>query len=147
MTTPDEAKRAAVENFQAQHDVACRTGTATSVIPSTRVAFYAGFDAGHASRDAEVEALQAEVEAAKADRNERHEKVVEFMDKYEASRAQVERLTKALERLVGRDIGCITPPPDAPMDWPGYGSFHCPWCAGKAALALSPVGGGDGGGR
>ena len=35
----------------------------------------------------------------------------------------------------------------APMDWPGYGSFHCPWCAGKAALALSPVGGGDGGGK
>ena len=64
MTTPDEAKRAAVENFQAQHDVACRTGTATSVIPSTRVAFYAGFDAGHASRDAEVEALREALEAA-----------------------------------------------------------------------------------
>ena len=64
MTTPDEAKRAAVENFQAQHDVACRTGTATSVIPSTRVAFYAGFDAGHASRDAEVRALREALEAA-----------------------------------------------------------------------------------
>ena len=55
---------------------------------------------------------------------------------------EVRALREALERLVGRDIGCITPPPDAPMDWPGYGSFHCPWCAGKAALALSPVGGG-----
>ena len=64
MTTPDEAKRAAVENFQAQHDVACRTGTAISKTVFTRVAFYAGFDAGHASRDAEVEALREALEAA-----------------------------------------------------------------------------------
>ena len=64
MTTPDEAKLAALENFQAQHDVACRTGTAISKTIFTRVAFYAGFDAGHASRDAEVEALREALEAA-----------------------------------------------------------------------------------
>jgi hypothetical protein len=135
MTTPDEAKQAALENFQAQHDVACRTGTAISVIPFTWVVFYAGFDAGHASRDAEVEGLQADVEAAKADRNERHAKVVEFMNKYEASRkAALEEAAVIVEMAVMTDEGL------------GIGSA-ADLVDAIRSLALSPVGGGDGGGR
>lgn len=43
-------------------------------------------------------------------------------------------LRAALWRLIGDDIGCISPPPSCPPGWPGYGAFHCGWCQAKAAL-------------
>ena len=49
--------------------------------------------------------------------------------------AEVERLRLAIYRCLGKGTGCLSPPPNCPDDWPGYGSFHCGWCAAKAALA------------
>jgi hypothetical protein len=62
----------------------------------------------------------------------------EQVPKTEIIKAENERLRAALERYVAHGEGCISPPPNCPDDWLGYGSFHCVWCGAKAALGGKP---------